>query len=66
MDKSPCLIIRGIYDYSDSHKNKRWQPYAASTAAAYTKKLLYIIPGNQVMGTRTAAETILDTGELNF
>ncbi|KAF3099644.1 hypothetical protein TWF569_004664 [Orbilia oligospora] len=40
MDHCPCLVIRGICDYSDSHKNKRWQPYAALTAAAYTKELL--------------------------
>lgn len=36
----PCLVIRGICDYSDSHKNKRWQSYAAATAAAYAKELL--------------------------
>ncbi|KAF3204798.1 hypothetical protein TWF106_001447 [Orbilia oligospora] len=35
-----CLAIRGICDYSDSHKNKRWQPYAAATAAGYAKELL--------------------------
>ena len=23
MDKYSCFIIRGIYDYADSHKNKR-------------------------------------------
>ncbi|KAJ5752534.1 hypothetical protein N7520_009451 [Penicillium odoratum] len=41
----PCLVIRGICDYSDSHKNKEWQGYAAMTAAAYAKDLLYrIIP----------------------
>ncbi|EGX54058.1 hypothetical protein AOL_s00004g91 [Orbilia oligospora ATCC 24927] len=40
MDHCPCLVIRGICDYSDSHKNKRWQPYAALTAAAYTKELV--------------------------
>ncbi|KAF3177484.1 hypothetical protein TWF788_007687 [Orbilia oligospora] len=45
MDHCPCLVIRGICDYSDSHKNKRWQPYAALTAAAYTKELLsQIVP----------------------
>ncbi|KAJ4355061.1 hypothetical protein N0V95_003279 [Ascochyta clinopodiicola] len=27
MDSFPCLVIRGICDYADSHKNKRWQPY---------------------------------------
>ncbi|KAK2765802.1 g-protein beta wd-40 repeats containing [Colletotrichum kahawae] len=26
----PCLVIRGICDYSDSHKNKKWQEYAAA------------------------------------
>ena len=24
MDNFPCLVIRGICDYADSHKNKRW------------------------------------------
>jgi nucleoside phosphorylase len=36
----PCLVIRGICDYADSHKNKEWQGYAAMAAAAYTKDLL--------------------------
>jgi nucleoside phosphorylase len=40
MDNFPCLVARGICDYSDSHKNKMWQGYAAFTAAAYTKELL--------------------------
>lgn len=44
----PCLVIRGICDYSDSHKNKKWQPYAAATAAAYAKELLQIIPPNNL------------------
>ena len=33
MNQLPCLVIRGICDYSDSHKNKLWQGYAALTAA---------------------------------
>jgi nucleoside phosphorylase len=40
MDNFPCLVIRGICDYADSHKNKEWQPYAAATAAAFAKELL--------------------------
>ncbi|KAF5497543.1 Vegetative incompatibility protein HET-E-1 [Colletotrichum siamense] len=36
----PCLVIRGICDYSDSHKNKAWQGYAAIAAAAYARDLL--------------------------
>ncbi|KAN0071991.1 Pfs, NACHT, and ankyrin domain protein, partial [Elaphomyces granulatus] len=44
MNQLPCLVIRGICDYSDSHKNKKWQGYAALTAAAYGKILLSIVP----------------------
>ncbi|KAL1616566.1 hypothetical protein SLS54_008301, partial [Diplodia seriata] len=40
MNDFPCIVIRGICDYSDSHKNKRWQLYAAVVAAAYAKELL--------------------------
>lgn len=40
MNHFPCLVIRGICDYSDSHKNKEWQGYAAMTAAAYAKAIL--------------------------
>jgi nucleoside phosphorylase len=63
MDRFPCLVIRGICDYADSHKNKRWQAYAAATAAAYAKEVLSIILGNQVTGTRTAAEVTNAAGE---
>jgi nucleoside phosphorylase len=48
MDDFKCLVIRGISDYSDSHKNKAWQPYASVVAAAYAKKLLYIISPEEV------------------
>ncbi|KOS47943.1 hypothetical protein ACN38_g1059 [Penicillium nordicum] len=44
MDQLPCLVIRGICDYCDSHKSKQWQGYAALTAAAYTKRLLGVLP----------------------
>ena len=53
MNSFPCLVIRGICDYADSHKNKRWQPYAAGTAAAYAKELLLVIPEADVRKTRT-------------
>jgi nucleoside phosphorylase len=49
MNNFPCLIIRGICDYADSHKNKRWQAYAAGTAAAYAKELLSVIPPSKVV-----------------
>ncbi|KAJ5527190.1 Tetratricopeptide-like helical [Penicillium frequentans] len=44
MDQLPCLVIRGICDYCDSHKHKQWQGYAALTAAAYTRALLRVVP----------------------
>jgi nucleoside phosphorylase len=44
----PCLVIRGICDYSDSHKNKEWYEYAAMVAAAYAKDLLCRIDPQQV------------------
>ncbi|KAH7222958.1 nucleoside phosphorylase domain-containing protein [Fusarium oxysporum] len=44
MNNFQCLVIRGICDYADSHKNKDWQPYAAATAAAYAKELLSVMP----------------------
>ena len=43
----PALVIRGICDYSDSHRNKKWQKYAAATAAAYAKELLLMIPAQE-------------------
>ncbi|KAL4813865.1 nucleoside phosphorylase domain-containing protein [Aspergillus spinulosporus] len=49
LDFFPCLVIRGICNYADSHKNKIWQPYAAATAACYAKELLSVIPGQGAM-----------------
>ncbi|KAJ5553175.1 hypothetical protein N7494_002553 [Penicillium frequentans] len=48
MNTFPCLVIRGICDYSDSHKNKEWQGYASMVAAAYAKDLLYRITPTDV------------------
>ena len=54
MSDFPCLVIRGICDYADSHKNKQWQPYAAAVAAGYMKELLMTIPVQQVAQTSSA------------
>jgi len=58
MEELPCLVIRGICDYADSHKNKRWQPYAAATAAGYAKELLSVIPAQEVTRMSRAAESL--------
>ncbi|KAJ6438030.1 hypothetical protein O9K51_09452 [Purpureocillium lavendulum] len=70
MSHFPCLVIRGICDYSDSHKNEEWQGYAAMTAAAYAKDLLcHILPrkiesekriGDILSGLREVAQKQLD------
>ncbi|RHZ73693.1 hypothetical protein CDV55_107113 [Aspergillus turcosus] len=36
----PCVIIKGVCDYADRHKNDVWQRYAAATAAAAAKAFL--------------------------
>ena len=60
MNQFPCVVIRGICDYSDTHKNDIWQGYAAATAAAYAKELLGVIPGNRFLqeAMPTAADTM--------
>jgi nucleoside phosphorylase len=54
MNDFPCLVIRGICDYCDSHKNDQWQRYAAATAAAYAKELLLITDVTDVRRTPEA------------
>jgi nucleoside phosphorylase len=58
MNHFPCLVIRGICDYADSHKNDRWQRYASATAAAYAKELLAYIPAAEVQETQRALEVL--------
>jgi nucleoside phosphorylase len=58
MNHFPCLVIRGICDYSDSHKNKEWQGYAAMMAAAYAKDLLCRIPPNKVEAERRISDIV--------
>ncbi|KAK1973982.1 LOW QUALITY PROTEIN: nucleoside phosphorylase domain-containing protein [Colletotrichum cereale] len=58
MNHFPCLVIRGICDYSDSHKNKEWQGFAAMAAAAYAKDLLFQIPLNSVEAEKPVLEVL--------
>jgi nucleoside phosphorylase len=45
-DNLPCLIIKGVCDYADSHKHKLWQHYAAASAASCAKAFLESLPKN--------------------
>jgi len=60
MNQFPCLVIRGICDYSDTHKNKEWQGYAAMAAAAYAKDLLCRIPPNKVEAENRISDLLSD------
>ncbi|EUC49823.1 hypothetical protein COCMIDRAFT_58711, partial [Bipolaris oryzae ATCC 44560] len=63
MNSFPCLVIRGVCDYADSHKNKQWQMYAAGTAAAYAKEVLSMIPLDQVQTQRKIVDVLSDFQE---
>ncbi|KAK2026335.1 purine and uridine phosphorylase [Colletotrichum zoysiae] len=54
----PCLVIRGICDYADSHKNKQWQEHAAAVAATFAKELLGYIEPQEVEEQRVAKEAL--------
>lgn len=41
------LVVRGICDYCDEHKNDDWQGHAAVAAAAYVRALLGSMPVNE-------------------
>lgn len=56
----PCLVIRGICDYSDGHQNKEWEPYAAITAVAYVKDLLRVIHPETVEGAANVVGSLND------
>jgi nucleoside phosphorylase len=44
----PCMVIRGVSDYCDSHKNDMWHGYAAAVAAAYARQLFFHMPIDEV------------------
>lgn len=39
-DELPCIIVKGVCNYADSHNNRPWQNFAAATAAAVAKSLV--------------------------
>ncbi|KHN99693.1 Tetratricopeptide-like helical [Metarhizium album ARSEF 1941] len=39
-EEVPCIVVKGVCDYADCHKNKKWQDFAAATAASASKALL--------------------------
>lgn len=51
-DNFPTIIIKGVCDYADSHKNKSWQSYAAAVAAASMKAFMsqWVSSDSNVLG----------------
>jgi nucleoside phosphorylase len=58
MDNFPCIVIRGVCDYADSHKNNDWQEHAAAVAAAFAKELLGYVQPSDVDGERLVRDII--------
>ena len=59
VNETYCLVIRGISDYSDSHKaddkngEGSWQRYAAATAAAFAREFLSVVPHKTMKSIKT-------------
>ncbi|KAE8412084.1 nucleoside phosphorylase domain-containing protein [Aspergillus pseudocaelatus] len=62
MDQFSCLVIRGISDYADTHKNDEWQDYASAVSAAFAKDLLLVTPARALSGELSLQ---LDTDSLH-
>lgn len=60
MNNFPCLVIRGISDYADSHKDDKWQDHAAVMAAACAKELLQHVLAADVEREPSAKEVLDD------
>ncbi|KAM0250225.1 hypothetical protein ACHAQJ_008718 [Trichoderma viride] len=59
MNRFPCLVVRGICDYADTHKNNEWQGFAALMAAAYARDLLRRLIPEQVQAREKANDLLL-------
>lgn len=39
----PTMVVKGVVDYADSHKNKVWRLYSAARAALCTKTIIELM-----------------------
>ncbi|KFA70574.1 hypothetical protein S40285_09257 [Stachybotrys chlorohalonatus IBT 40285] len=67
----PCIVIRGISDYADSHKNDSWHHYAAAAAAACVKELLSYLdpektPPSPLPSLDSDSDSLMDKGTKNI
>ena len=64
MNSTPCLVIRGLSDYADSHKREdhTWHGYAAAAVAMFAKEFINTILGNLLENMLTVAEALSNKG----
>lgn len=65
-DNFPCLVIRGICDYADSHKNDMWQEHAAAVAAAFAKEVLEYVQPVDVNSEKTVKDQLSKSESLSL
>lgn len=59
MNDFQAVVIRGISDYADSHKNDDWHAYAAAAAAGVAKELLsYAAPASKFESVMRPGNTL--------
>lgn len=46
------VVVKGISNYADSHKNDTWQPYAAATAAACARLMIDQFTSNPALPSK--------------
>lgn len=39
-EEVPSIVVKGVFDYGDSHKNKQWQAFASATAACVARAVI--------------------------
>ena len=61
-----CMVIRGISDYADAHKNKDWQHWAAANAAACAKELLLLVRPAEVDSLEPSQEHTRSRGAVIY
>lgn len=64
MDEIPCLVVRGICDYADTHKQDDWHNYAAAVAAAYCRALLRKVDSQGIQEATSVRELMEGVKEL--
>lgn len=66
MNNFPCVVVRGISAYADSHKNDQWHRFAAASAAACAKELLLFIRPSDVHESAKAADIVSHLQRVSF